>query len=374
MKILAFYLPQFHTFKENDEWWGKGFTEWTNLKTARPTFKGQHQPRVPLNKNYYSLLDVETMKWQADIAKKYGVYGFVYYHYWFEEGMLMEKPAELMLKSPEVEMPFCFSWANHTWKRNWAGKSDSILREQTYGDEKEWTRHFYYLLQFFKDPRYIRVDGKPLMILYNPLGVKEFPNMIKCWQKLAKKEGLPGLTICHQQNQFDHETDAQKNLYNYGVEFQMNAAVLEFTSKSVKFAAERFLNRIADKLPFLRCRATTMHYTYDEIWDIVLNQQPRGKTWFPGAFVDWDNTPRRKNRGQVCTDVTPEKFHYYLSKQIKRARDVYKKDYLFMFAWNEWGESGYLEPDELYGFKMLEAVRDALLENNEFPIYPNFEK
>ena len=115
--------------------------------------------------------------------------------------MLMEKPAELMLKSPEVEMPFCFSWANHTWKRNWAGKSDSILREQTYGDEKEWTRHFYYLLQFFKDPRYIRVDGKPLMILYNPLGVKEFPNMIKCWQKLAKKEGLPGLTICHQQNQ-----------------------------------------------------------------------------------------------------------------------------------------------------------------------------
>ena len=314
------------------------------------------------------------MKWQADIAKKYGVYGFVYYHYWFEEGMLMEKPAELMLKSPEVEMPFCFSWANHTWKRNWAGKSDSILREQTYGDEKEWTRHFYYLLQFFKDPRYIRVDGKPLMILYNPLGVKEFPNMIKCWQKLAKKEGLPGLTICHQQNQFDHETDAQKNLYNYGIEFQMNAAVLEFTSKSVKFAAERFLNRIADKLPFLRCRATTMHYTYDEIWDIVLNQQPRGKTWFPGAFVDWDNTPRRKNRGQVCTDVTPEKFHYYLSKQIKRARDVYKKDYLFMFAWNEWGESGYLEPDELYGFKMLEAVRDALLENNEFPIYPNFEK
>ena len=153
-----------------------------------------------------------------------------------------------------------------------------------------------------------------------------------------------------------------------------HAVVLEFTSKSVKFAAECFLNRIADKLPFLRCRATTMHYNYDEIWDIVLNQQPRGKTWFPGAFVDWDNTPRRKNRGQVCTDVTPEKFHYYLSKQIKRARDVYKKDYLFMFAWNEWGESGYLEPDELYGFKMLEAVRDALLENNEFPIYPNFEK
>lgn len=367
MKIITFYLPQFHPIKENDEWWGEGFTEWTNVRTAVPTYKGQYMPRVPLNNNYYSLLDVETLKWQAKIAKEYGIYGFAYYHYWFEEGMLLEKPAELMLRHPEVDMPFCFSWANHTWKRNWANKSDEILREQTYGDEKEWRRHFDYLLPFFRDDRYIKVEGKPMMILYNPLHVEEFPAMMECWQRWAKEAELPGIFFLHQQNEFDHTKEPGGDLYDGGIEFQMNRAVLEYTSKSLAFAAERVLNRVADKLPFLRCKATTMHYSYDTVWKIVLNEQPFGDTWYPGAFVDWDNTPRRKNRGQVCTDVTPEKFEYYLTKQIKRAREVYKKDYLFMFAWNEWGESGYLEPDEKYGYKMLEAVRNSLNHNNEFP-------
>lgn len=367
MKIIAFYLPQFHPIKENNEWWGDGFTEWTNVKSARPTFKGQYMPRVPLNKNYYSLLDVDTLKWQAEIAKKYGIYGFAYYHYWFEEGMLLEKPAEIMLAHPEVDMPFCFSWANHTWKRVWAGKSDAILRKQTYGGETEWKRHFDYLLPFFEDKRYIRIEGKPLMILYNPLGVREFPEMMQRWQEWAKEAGLPGLYFLHQQNEFDHKIEPGGNLYDGGIEFQMNRAVNEYIRKSVLFACERVLNRVADALPFLRCKATTMHYSYDKIWNIVLNQAPKGEDWYPGAFVDWDNTPRRKNRGQVCTDVTPEKFEYYLSKQIKRARDVYHKDLLFMFAWNEWGESGYLEPDERYGYAMLESVKNALEANHEFP-------
>jgi glycosyltransferase len=369
MKILAFYLPQFHPIKENNEWWGEGFTEWTNVKTSKPTYKGHKQPRVPLNDNYYDLLDVNVLEWQANLAKEYGIYGFVYYHYWFEDGLLLEKPAELMLKNKSVDIPFCFSWANHTWSRNWANKSDQILRKQTYGGQEEWKKHFYYLLPFFKDERYIRIDSKPLMILYNPLTVKEFPEMIMCWQELAQKEGLKGVTICHQENRFNHELNENKRYYDYGIEFQMNAAVREFIKNSKAFAMERILNRVADKIPILRCKATTMHYSYDTIWKLVLNKKPFGETWFPGAFVDWDNTPRRKNRGQICTDVTPEKFRKYLSLQIKRARDIYKKEYLFMFAWNEWGESGYLEPDELYGYKMLEAVRDALVENNEFPSF-----
>lgn len=367
MKILAFYLPQFHAIPENDKWWGKGFTEWTNVRTSKPTFKGQNMPRVPLNNNYYSLLDVDTLVWQAQLAKKYGVYGFVYYHYWFEEGMLLQKPAEIMLKHPEVDIPFCFSWANHTWKRNWANKSDAILREQTYGGEKEWRRHFNYLLPFFKDKRYIQMDGKPLMIIYNPRGVKEFPEMICLWQKLAIENDLPGITFLHQENEFDHENIPEGKLYTGGIEFQMNRAVHEFMEKSLKFQTERVLNRVADMIPFLRCEATTMHYTYDEIWNIILHEQPKGKTWFPGAFVDWDNTPRRKNRGQVCTNVTPQKFYMYLKQQIIRAREIYHKDWLFMFAWNEWGESGYLEPDQKNGYAMLESVEKALRETNEFP-------
>ena len=369
MKIIAFYLPQFHPIKENNEWWGEGFTEWTNVRTSKPTFKGQYMPRVPLNNNYYSLLDVETLKWQAKLAKKYGIYGFAYYHYWFEEGILLEKPAEIMLQHPEVDIPFCFSWANHTWKRNWANKSDEILRKQTYGNEKEWKRHFEYLLPFFKDKRYIKENGKPMMIMYNPLGVKEFPKMMEKWQKWAKEAGLPGIFFLHQQNEFDHDKEEGGNLYDGGIEFQSNAAVIDFQSKSIKFQFERILNRIADKFPLLRCKSTTMHYDYDDIWQKIIDMQPRSSTWYPGAFIDFDNTPRRKNRGQLFIGVTPEKFQYYLTKQIKHARDDYKKDYLFFFAWNEWGESGYLEPDEKYGYTMLEAVKKSLEANNEFPTW-----
>ncbi len=367
MKIVAFYLPQFHPIKENNEWWGEGFTEWTNVKTSKPTFKGHNMPREPLNDNYYSLLDVETLKWQAKIAKEHGIYGFAYYHYWFEEGMLLEKPGELMLQHPEVDIPFCFSWANHTWRRVWADKSDETLREQTYGDEKEWKKHFEYLLPFFKDPRYIKETGKPMMILYNPKGVKEFPEMMEKWQMWAKEAGLPGIFFLHQQNEFDHSKEPGGELYDGGIEFQANAAVIDYQAHSLKFTAERVFNRIADKIPALRCQATTMHYDYDYIWKKILEMQPRSESWYPGAFIDFDNTPRRKNRGQLFIGVTPEKFKKYLSLQIKHAREDYKKDYLFFFAWNEWGESGYLEPDKKYGYAMLEAVRDALLENNEFP-------
>lgn len=367
MNIIAFYLPQFHEINENNEWWGEGFTEWTNVKSSKPSFKGQDMPRVPLNNNYYDLTNVDVLKWQTELAREHGIYGFAYYHYWSEGNMLLQKPAEIMLKNKSVDLPFCFSWANHTWTRVWADKTNDVLWEQKYGDKSDWEDHFNYLLPFFKDERYIRIDDKPLMILYNPKGIKEFPEMIKYWQQLAENNGFKGIYFLHQQNKFDHTVYPNDGLYEGGIEFQMNRAVTEYISKSYVFACKRFLNQLSDKLPFLRCKATTMHYTYDKIWEIILKQNPKGKDWYPGAFVDWDNTPRRKNRGQLCTNVTPEKFEYYLTKQIKRARETYNKDYLFMFAWNEWGESGYLEPDEGYGYGKLEAVKRALLVNDEFP-------
>lgn len=366
MKILAVYLPQYHEIPENNEWWGEHFTEWVNLKNAKPCFKGHYQPRVPLNKNYYNLTDTSVMKWQAKIAKEHGLYGFIYYHYWFEEGLLLEKPAELMLNDKEVDMPFCFCWANHTWKREWASKSDKILRKMTYGDEKEWEKHFYYLLPFFKDERYICMEGKPLFIIYRPEDFDRFPEMLGLWQKLALENGLPGICFAHQNTIYELYKE-DNSPYTYGFEFQMNYAVKLYTAKSKIFAFQRIMNRVADKLPILRGKWSTMQYTYDDIWNIVLNTEPRHESWIPGAFVDWDNTPRRKNRGQLCTNVTPEKFKSYLSKQIIHAKESYHKDYMIMFAWNEWGESGYLEPDEKYGYGMLDALRDALIETNEFP-------
>lgn len=281
--------------------------------------------------------------------------------------MLLEKPAEIMLQHPEVDMPFCFSWANHTWSRVWADKTNNILKLQKYGDEKDWKRHFDYLLPFFKDKRYIKENGRPVMIIYNPLGVKEFPEMMRKWQQWAKDAGLPGIFFLHQQNEYDHHKEPGGDLFEGGIEFQPNRAVVEYIRKSLTFKLEALGSRIADKIPVLVCKHTMKHYGYDDIWKIILKQQPKGNDWYPGAFADWDNTPRRKNKGVFCDGTSPEKFEYYLTQQIKRARDIYYKDYLFMFAWNEWGESGYLEPDTKNGYKMLEAVRKALIANDEFP-------
>ncbi len=367
MKVIAFYLPQFHAIPENDEWWGTGFTEWTNVKTATPTFTGQYQPRVPLNHNYYNLTDVSSLEWQAKIAKEYGIYGFCYYHYWFEGEMLLEKPAEIMLQNPSVDIPFCFSWANHTWKRVWANKSNSVLRKQTYGSKTDWINHFNYLLPFFKDSRYMKENGRPIVILYNPLGVAEFPVMMKLWMELARENGFPGLQFIHQQNEFDHAIEKGGELFDYGIEFQPNDAVHHYMSdRKIKIAFMRVSNYIADKIPFLRCKATTLHFDYDEVWKNILEKAPKNNRWLPGAFVDWDNTARRKNRGNLCIGMTPEKFNKYLTIQIKRAREIYHSDKLFVFAWNEWGEAGYLEPDEKYGYQMLEAIKCSLVANNEF--------
>ena len=371
MKIIAFYLPQYHEIKENNEWWGKGFTEWTNVRNSKPYFKVHNMPRRPLNDNYYDLTDVKTMLWQKDLAKKYGIYGFAYYHYWFEGEMLLEKPAEIMLRHPEVDMPFCFSWANHTWSRVWADKTNNVLKLQKYGDEKDWKRHFDYLLPFFKDKRYIKENGRPVMIIYNPLGVKEFPEMMKKWQQWAKDASLPGIFFLHQQNEFNHNEEFGGNSFEGGIEFQPNRAVVEYIRKSLTFKLEALGSRIANKIPVLICKHTMKHYSYDDIWKIILKQQPKGNDWYPGAFADWDNTPRRKNKGVFCDGTSPEKFEYYLTQQIKRARNVYHKNYLFMFAWNEWGESGYLEPDTKNSYKMLEAVRNALIANDEFPDFDN---
>lgn len=368
MKILAFYLPQFHQIPENDKWWGTGFTEWTNVKSAKPNFNGHNMPRVPLDNNYYNLLDSNTQKWQAQLAKEYGIYGFVYYHYWYEEGMLLHKPAEIMLNHPEVDLPFCFCWANHHWTKAWVNKSNTILRKQTYGDENEWRKHFNYLLPFFKDKRYIKIDNKPLLIIYLT-SIPCFNEMHKCWEVLAKENGFDGLYILNQQNIGTEISDSTRGgLYDGGIEYQPGRAMNEFRDKhNVSFQATRLMSHVGDVFPAIRGKWTTMHYDFDKLWKLILNEDPIDVYSFPGAFVDYDNTPRRKNRSTVVIGSNPDKFESYLSKQIARARDIYNKDYLFLFAWNEWGESGYLEPDKKFGYGNLEAIKRALEENNEFP-------
>lgn len=365
MKIIPYYLPQFHRIKENDEWWGEGFTEWTNVKSAKAYFKGHNQPRVPLDDNYYDLTDINTLKWQADLANKHGIYGFCFYHYWMGNNrQLLEKPAELLLRDKTIPMRFSFSWANHNWLRTWATKEKSMLMEINYGNENEWEKHFYYLLPFFLDERYIRVDNKPIFSIYDPLAIPNGYKMIKYWKKLAVENGLEGIYFVYQNNEFHKYPNSKlKSQFERGIEYQPSRV---FTELNASFAGyiKRLLHIMSDKLN-INSVNMKLTYDYDEIWENIVNAKPLSEGAIPGAFVDWDDSPRRDNRGSVTLGVTPEKFKNYLSLQIKNAKENYKQDMIYLFAWNEWGESGYLEPDENNRYKMLEAVHEALKENDE---------
>lgn len=372
MKTIAFYLPQFHPFPENDEWWGKGFTEWVNVKKAKPLYEGHYQPRIPKDNNYYYLLDPEVMRWQISLAKEYGVYGFCFYHYWFDGHLLMEKPVEMFLEDKTMDHPFCICWANEHWTKAWVSKADNVLIAQRYGERKEWTEHFNYLLPFLKDPRYIKNDGKPLVILYRPELIECLNDMLDCWQELAKENGLPGLDFAYQQVQFDVQKQKDDSRFAYNIEYQPAYATYDLTKdqhaflKAVKRNVVKALEKIGIHLTISRPQSLTLR-DYDAMWQAVLDRKPTDGKSVPGAFVDWDNTPRRQERGSVFVGACPEKFQKYMTQQIKRAKEEYHQDMLFLFAWNEWAEGGYMEPDEKYGCGYLEALKNALIANGEFP-------
>lgn len=367
MKIIAFYLPQFHEIPENNKWWGKGFTEWVNVKRAKPLITNQNQPRIPLDDNYYNLLEDETKKWQIDLAKKYGIYGFCMYHYWFNGHLLLEKPVEQYLKNKELNFPFCLCWANENWTNAWAAGGNKILISQTYGDRKEWKSHFEYFLPFFKDERYIKENGCPLLIVYKPDIMENMNEIFDYWKELAIKNGFNGLKIA---SQFADKRDLRgdDSRIDYFIEYQPN------------FAARWVKGRLYNKLRLLKKSLViqigkifkTTYFTtrtlenkleirdYDMYWKAILNHKPESIKAIPGAFVDWDNTPRKGEKGSVFYNSSPEKFKEYFSKLVTKAKCEYATDYIFVFAWNEWAEGGYLEPDERNEYGYLEAIRDCL--------------
>lgn len=371
MKVIAFYLPQYHAIPENDEWWGNGFTEWTNVKKAQSVLKGQVQPKIPLNKNYYCLLDDETKIWQAKIAKESGVYGFCYYHYWFNGKLLLEKPAEQMLNNIKVDLPFCFSWANEPWSRSWKGDSKNVIMPQEYGDKKDWKLHFEYLLPFFKDDRYIKEAGKPMFIIYKPDIIPNCYEMMTYWNELAKESGFDGLYYGFQ---FPSAFRNKKNEteFDFGIEFEplyTRTASQEFLNISTKkgkiqllckhprvffdICIKKFKNKYLNK-PIV--------YDYDKACKTLTNRAPYFKNSVPGMFTSWDKTPRNGTKAMIYTGSTPEKFEKYLKCQMERCKKVYDSEYLFITAWNEWGEGAYLEPDEQYGYGYLNAVKKVVEE------------
>ncbi|MEI3401936.1 MAG: glycoside hydrolase family 99-like domain-containing protein [Clostridia bacterium] len=369
LKILAFYLPQFHTFPENDLWWGDGFTEWRTVKNAKKYYNGHNQPRVPLNENYYCLNDNgETIREQSILAKKYGIYGFCFYHYWFDGKMLMEKPMEILLDNNDIDINYCICWANENWTRAWADKTQEILIQQTYGDREDWKKHFNYLLNFFKDSRYILENNKPIMIIYRPEIISTRKEMFELWNELALEHGFDGIKFIYQQNNYNPENDIAGDLLEFGIEYQPQCAMdlYKKRKKGIPYLCLTSLNYLAGKFPIFWSEKVAFKYSYDRLWQSILKDFPKKKNMYPGGFVDWDNTPRHKRRGSFCEGVTPEKFEEYLTKLVLKTKTIYKVNYIFLFAWNEWGEGGYLEADEKNKYRMLESVKNALINNGEF--------
>lgn len=371
VKIIPFYLPQFHTIPENDEWWGKGFTEWTNVKKAQPIFSGHDQPRVPLNNDYYNLLDDNVKLRQAELAKKYGVFGFCYYHYWFKDGkMLLEQPAEQILQNKMIDLPFCFSWANENWSKNWDGGNREVIMRQDYGKQDDWEKHFQYLLPFFKDERYITVHGKPLFIIYKPEQIVYMYQMAEYFRKRAVEEGFPGLCLAFQFPTYYGDMFYRDDIFDYRIGFEpvYSRSVHRIrrnnnprVARMRKLLGEDAVSRYREKHQSVSAvggkSQSASLYFYDETWEQILNND-WAEEFLPGAFVDWDNTPRNKH-GVLYADFSIEKFEMYMKKLVKRA-SLEKKPMLFINAWNEWGEGAFLEPDEKYQYQKLEAIKKAL--------------
>lgn len=372
MKIIAFYLPQFHEIEFNNKHHGKGFTEWTSLTKSKPLYEGHNAPRVPLDNNYYNLEDDKVKSWQISLARRGGLYGFCMYHYWSNGELLLERPVEQWLKNKSLDFKFCLSWANHPWSQHLTGGNRKLIRDQKYGDEDEWERHFNYLLPYFKDKRYIKEDGAPLFIIYRPDDIPRLSDRIDYYIKRAKENGLKGITFIFQDPFYANNKKNDISKFKYGIEFQPAFAIQTMRSP-IDLFIRKIGGKVINKLIGILGRQLTVGakkleiLNYDDIWARILTRNPDNKKMLPGAFNDWDNTPRNKEYGLSMSGVSPTKFGEYFSKLIVRARDVYKKDYIFITAWNEWAEGCYLEPDEKWGYEYLDAMHKALSDNNEVP-------
>ncbi len=354
-KILAFYLPQFHRFKENDIWWGEGFTEWTNTKKATPLYRGHYQPKEPMDDKYYNLLNDDVKIWQAELAKKYDIYGFCYYHYWFKGKKLMEKPLEQMLANKDIELNFCISWANEPWTRNWNGLSSEVIMPQEYGNKKDWIEHFEYLLQFFKDDRYIKIDNKPMLLIYRVNSIDNHEEMFALWNEMCVKNGFDGIYIVETITRFQKKSES--NISNAVCLFEPS-----YTTANEYNKFSRGINCAIKIVPAIKRGWRYLKTNnYDMIWKKILKRKVKfeNKKVYLGAFVSWDNTARRGKNASIIEGSNPQKFKKYFTKLLTKAKEN-ESEYIFINAWNEWAEGTYLEPDKKYEYSYLNAIKEAI--------------
>ena len=368
-RVIAFYLPQFHQIAENDEWWEPGFTEWTNVRRARPLFKGHDQPRVPGELGYYDLLDANVRMRQADLARQSGIEGFCYWHYWFGEGRrILERPFAEVLAAGEPDLPFCLAWANQTWTGVWHGAPGRILMQQKYPGVEDEAEHFRLLIPAFRDPRYIAIDGKPIFVVYAPADLPDPENFVLHWRKLAVESGFPGLYLIGMSNNPYHPALRQFDAtMQFGPgDFLDRKNQPSWIARAARIVSSKYLSGILsdDMLRRLRLPA---RYDYSDVVTNAFSSDKVSDSNIPCVLSGWDNTPRSGRRGVVFENFSVELFRAYVKKALACVRSKSPHQRLvFIKAWNEWAEGNYLEPDAAYGRELLEVVRSEVLGQGNF--------
>ncbi len=342
-RVIALYLPQFHAIPENDEWWGKGFTDWVNVKKAKPIFDGHEQPRIPLDHNYYDLSQADTIRWQVQLANKYNVYGFCFYHYWFKGKLLLEKPAELLLENKDIDTHFCFSWANEPWARTWDGKAHQLLLPQAYGNNDDWAHHFQYLLPFFQDERYIKENNCPMFLIYKSASIPCVAAMMELWNDMAQKAGFNGMHFVETLR--DGSCDKRPLPFKAKMEFEPIRTNMQ--QGAIKLNYKRLRRRLINgwNQNFQCSIPLNKPFRFADVARRSIElRSPEGT--YGGIFVGWDNTPRRGLASTIVLPPTKTEFKDYLSAKLTQTQQLYHTNYLFINAWKEWAEGTVLTPEE----------------------------
>lgn len=364
---IAFYLPQFHPIPENDEWWGKGFTEWTNVAKAKPLFEGHYQPHLPADLGFYDLRLEDTRIAQAELAKKYGIYGFCYYHYWFNGKRILERPFQEVLQSGKPDLPFMLCWANENWTRIWNGSKNNILLEQKYSEQDD-IDHIRSLIPAFKDSRYITVDGKPVFAVYKSTNIPDIKATIKRWRNESEKEGIE-LYLCRMDSFGECGADYLKDGFDAAIDFE------PFGNKSEAYFQQLLENKLHSKLSpwyiyyklaskkkrtelFLDLRNKADYNNYVNF--VKQCSHPNYKC-FPGITPMWDNSARKKENYFLFKNATPAKYKEWLENEVGKFKPYSKEEnFIFINAWNEWAEGNHLEPCKKWGLQYLEVTKEVI--------------
>jgi hypothetical protein len=378
-RVIAFYLPQFHPIPENDEWWGKGFTEWTNVAKAKPLFRGHYQPKIPTDLGFYDLRLSEIREEQANLAKEAGIEGFAYWHYWFGNGKkLLERPFNEVLESGKPDFPFCLAWANHTWSnKTWKKdysrkKGNEIIQEQLYPGKDDYINHFYSVLKAFKDPRYITVDGKPLFFIFD-IKFDDISCFIETWRELALQNGLKGIHFVGQCFKMRRKNikDTNKNIMDdymseYSIYFDKGLDALNLHGNiRAEFINKGYYRKIINYIitnftPF----KVIDKYDQSKINNYSFGKEDLNDKIYPTILSNWDRTARAGNKVPIYINSTPNVFKKHIIdalKLVENKPDEHK--IIFLKSWNEWGEGNYVEPCIKYGKGYINALNEVLNNN-----------